>query len=176
MFRVLSFLAALCVLMLSASVNGQTIGIGGMKVSVQGAGSVTIDQPGEPLEECTEQYPSGCWTIDVPNDPSDVFTFTAAAAAGWRFVEWTSDGSPAGTNTVITRGPFPSVVPSESLVAVFEEQPDSDDDGVLDPFDLCPTTPPGQPVDADGCADRHWVLHRRLCRRRPSQCTLVGCG
>ena len=124
-----------------------------MKVSVQGSGSVTIDQPGEPLEQCTAQYPSGCWTIDIPNDPSDVFTFTAVSAAGWQFVEWTSDGSPSGTSAVITRGPFPSVVPGESLVAVFEEQSDSDDDGVPDLFDLCPTTPPGESVDADGCAD-----------------------
>ena len=30
---------------------------------------------------------------------------------------------------------------------------DSDGDGVIDPCDLCPGTPPGHIVDANGCAD-----------------------
>ncbi|UCC56559.1 MAG: S8 family peptidase [Gammaproteobacteria bacterium] len=39
------------------------------------------------------------------------------------------------------------------LAAATQGEPDSDNDGVDDVVDLCPGTPAGEPVDADGCSD-----------------------
>jgi len=44
-------------------------------------------------------------------------------------------------------GPAPVAPPPPAVVEV----QDSDGDGVLDPADQCPDTPPGTPVDANGC-------------------------
>ena len=111
-----------------------------------------MEEPGSPTQECTAQSPFGCFTSAVPNSPSDVFTFTANPAAGWQFVEWQSGNGPVETSPVITRGPFASVVSSESITAVFEVIQDADGDGVNDNLDQCPNTPTGSSVDSVGCA------------------------
>ncbi len=53
------------------------------------------------------------------------------------------DGNPDTTNDVY----------DGNCNCIGTSEPDSDNDGVLDSADLCPDTPEGETVDADGCSD-----------------------
>ena len=127
----------------------------GIDVYAWPGGSVLIEQPGRSPKVCTEQgyYADSCSTSSSPTNNGDVFTFTARPDPGYVFVQWTSDGSPAGSNPVLTRGPFNTVVPSERLEAEFQTCKDTDDDGDgVICGDQCPNTPAGESVDpSTGC-------------------------
>ncbi|HNQ22199.1 MAG TPA: glycosyl hydrolase family 17 protein [Phycisphaerae bacterium] len=49
-------------------------------------------------------------------------------------------------------GCCPSFIACEDSPAPYSPSIDSDSDGVRDPTDSCPGTPPGDPVDANGCS------------------------
>lgn len=102
-----------------------------------GAGNVQSD-PSNPGIDC----PGDCsevYSIDVnvtltatPTSPTSTFT-------GW------SGGGCTGTGTCTI-----GILNDLTVQANFEN--DADGDGVFDPNDLCPNTPPNTPVDADGCS------------------------
>ena len=50
-------------------------------------------------------------------------------------------------------GIFINVISSEITVTITINNPDTDGDGVNDDVDICPDTPNGEAVDANGCSD-----------------------
>lgn len=95
-----------------------------------------------------------CVTYSATDTQGGSATFTASPDTGYQFLGWTVDGSPQGSNLVLVLGPYPSVIPPTTLTATFETIPqntDSDNDGVYDDADQCPSTPQGESVDSRGC-------------------------
>lgn len=95
-----------------------------------------------------------CVTYSATDSQGGSATFTASPDSGYQFAGWTVDGSPQGSNLVLVLGPYPSVIPPTTVKATFEKIPqntDSDNDGVYDGVDLCPSTPQGESADSQGC-------------------------
>lgn len=105
-----------------------------LTVTVQGEGAVAEEIITEP-----SQYTNGTSV-----------KLTATGAEGWEFTGWSGDleGTENPTNITIDK--------SKSVTATFEKA-DSDGDGVVDLEDLCPETPEGATVNANGCHDIIYV-------------------
>ena len=78
-------------------------------------------------------------------DDGTQVTLTATPSQGYAFVNWTGAASGNDNPLLIT------MTSDKTVTAVFALV-DSDGDGVPDLSDQCPDTPPGQGVDANGCA------------------------
>ena len=105
-----------------------------LTVTVQGEGAVAEEIVTEP-----SQYDNGT-----------AVKLTATAAEGWEFTEWSGDLEGVENPTRIT------IDEAKSVTATFEKA-DSDGDGVVDLDDLCPDTPEGEKVNANGCHDIIYV-------------------
>lgn len=79
-------------------------------------------------------------------DISTTVKLTASGASGWIFKSWSGDLKGTTNPVVIT------IDSAKSVIATFEKA-DSDRDGVVDLEDLCPDTPEGEMVNANGCHD-----------------------
>ena len=141
---------------------------------------------------CTDDDPEQ-FTLTVQADPADggsvtpasgtfdegtQVTLTAAPAAGYALLYWS--GAASGNDN-----PLVVVMTSDKNITAVFSLTDSDGDGVPDLTDLCPDTPPGQGVDADGCAssqadaDQDGVTDDRdLCANTPEGETVdaEGCS
>jgi len=78
-------------------------------------------------------------------DEGTQVTLTATPAAGYALLYWSGAASGDANPLVIT------MTSDKNITAVFALT-DADADGVPDLTDQCPDTPPGQGVDANGCA------------------------
>lgn len=74
--------------------------------------------------------------VTISNDAPALFP------VGSTLVTWTATDANGNTGTA----------QQQVTVSVTPPPPDSDGDGVPDATDLCPSTPAGEPVDADGCS------------------------
>ena len=105
-----------------------------LTVSVEGEGAVAEEIVTQPT-----QYDNGT-----------VVKLIASASDGWVFVSWSGDTESSENPTTIT-------VDEEKTVTATFEKADSDGDGVVDLEDLCPDTPEGASVNANGCHDFIYV-------------------
>ena len=130
---------------------------------------------------CTDDDPER-FTLTVQVNPADggsvspasgtfdegtQVTLTATPAQGYAFLYWS--GAVNGSDNPATL----TMTSDKAITAVFS-MTDSDGDGVPDLTDQCPDTPPGQGVDANGCAssqadaDQDGVTDDRdLCANTP---------
>ena len=74
--------------------------------------------------------------VTISNDAPALFP------VGTTLVTWTATDANGNTGTA----------QQQVTVSATAPPPDSDGDGVPDATDLCPSTPAGEPVDADGCS------------------------
>ena len=121
-----SFSAIINTATLTVALNGS-----GSGTITSGASTPGINCPGN----CSQAYTLG---TTVP------LTATAGTADGSVFTGWQGGGC-SGTGACNVR-----MISAQTVIATFEA--DSDGDGVIDPDDKCPNTPPGETVDADGCS------------------------
>ena len=130
---------------------------------------------------CTDDDPER-FTLTVQVDPAEggsvspasgtfdegtQVTLTATPAEGYALLYWSGAASGNANPLVIT------MTSDKNITAVFTQE-DADADGVPDLTDQCPDTPPGQGVDANGCAssqtdaDQDGVTDDRdLCANTP---------
>ena len=95
---------------------------------------------------CDGDFDNTCGPVDF----TDLALFKAAFFAASPLHDFNSSGGPVDfTDLAIFKGlVFQDPGPSAPGALC---NPDADNDGVADADDLCPGTPPGSTVDADGC-------------------------
>jgi len=104
--------------------------------------SVNIEGEGTVAEEIVAQPSQYEYETQVK--------LTANSAEGWEFTGWSGDLEGTENPTTIT------IDKAKVVTAIFEKA-DSDGDGVVDLEDLCPDTPEGATVNANGCHDFIYV-------------------
>jgi uncharacterized repeat protein (TIGR02543 family) len=100
--------------------------------------SITVEGEGTVAEEIVVQPSQYEYETQVK--------LTASSSEGWEFTGWSGDLEGSENPTTIT-------VDKEKAVTATFEKADSDGDGVVDLEDLCPDTPEGATVNANGCHD-----------------------